>query len=127
MAIRQLFIAIRRYCFNKYLSGLLFILLTLIALSRAFQQYYFIDAAKVTQYNLWWHIPFNLFIWWLWLLFVPVIYWITVTLNKQSMKKFYGIVMYLILPLVMIALRQAIASVIVINYIGNVTFFYIFT
>jgi sensor histidine kinase YesM len=127
MGIHRLFVGVRRYCFNKYLTGLLFALLTFIALARAFQQYYFIDAAKVNQYSLWWHIPFNLFIWWLWLLFVPVIYWITLTLHEKPMKKFHGIVMYLILPLVMIALRQAIASVIVINYVKNVTFFYVFT
>jgi two-component system, LytTR family, sensor kinase len=127
MSIRQFFIPLRRYCFNKYLSGLLFALLTVIALARAFQQYYFIDAAKAVQYSLLWHIPFNLFIWWLWLLFVPVIYWITINLNVRSLRQTQGVVMYLLLPVSIICIRHAIASVIVCMFFEQYTFLYVFT
>jgi sensor histidine kinase YesM len=119
----RLFYFLNKHSFNKYLSGFLFFLLTLIALARAFQQYYFIDAEKAAQYSLWWHIPFNLFIWWLWLLFVPLIYWITITLNEESLKKLHGVVMYLILPVVTIGFRHAIAAMIVWIFIGHSTFF----
>ncbi|RPI06441.1 MAG: hypothetical protein EHM64_02850 [Ignavibacteriae bacterium] len=112
----------RKYSFNKYISSILFALLTSIALARAFQQFYFVDAAKVHQYSLWWHIPFNLFIWWLWMLFVPLVYWTMVTLREKTGNPWSGFIVYLLLPGLFILVRQTIAAAVVYIIIGQSTF-----
>jgi len=121
--IRRISSFIRTYSFNSYLSSLLFFFLTLVGLARAFQQYYIIDAPKLHQYSLWWHVPFNLFIWWLWLLFVPLIYWITVTFKTDPQRKLAGVVIYFLLPILIISLRHMIAAGIVQMVIGSSTYF----
>jgi hypothetical protein len=53
---------IKTYTFNKYLSWILFSVLTIIGITRAFQQYYIFDVGKSLQHSfLLWHIPFNIF------------------------------------------------------------------
>ena len=108
---------LKQYSFNRYLSGILFLVLTLIAVARALQQYYIFDAGKLVQHSLWWHIPFNLCIWWLWLIFVPFIYWVTVRFQRLP-----WIVSYLLFPVCMILLRQSIAAVIIYFLRGTSTF-----
>jgi sensor histidine kinase YesM len=87
--------------------------LTGIAIVRALQQYYIIDiTTKKIQLSLWWHIPFNLFLWWSWFLFLPVIYWITTALSFRTRKLYYWLLLYILLPLGVIFLRQFVATVI---------------
>jgi two-component system, LytTR family, sensor kinase len=92
------------------LSGLLFIILTIIGFARAFQHFYVVDVFERIQYGLWWHIPFNLFLWWIWLLFVPVMIWISRRIPVETFKAMYWLVVCFFLPMVIVIVRQAIAT-----------------
>jgi two-component system, LytTR family, sensor kinase len=106
---------IRKYSFDGYLSGLLFLVLTGIGIARALQHVYVVDVFQRIQYSLWWHIPFNLFMWWNWFLFIPVIYWITIRLPLESMKILHWIIVCFLLPIIVVVIRQALASYITIS------------
>jgi two-component system, LytTR family, sensor kinase len=123
MFARNRFISlIRKYSFNQSISAILFGLLTTIALVRAFQQYYIISADTASQSSLWWHIPFNLFLWWIWFLFLPVIYWITVTLSNKSHTIYYWALIYIFLPVCIIGFHQTIASMVAVFVRGESNF-----
>jgi sensor histidine kinase YesM len=108
-------VLLRKYSFNKYVSAILFGLLTSIAVIRALQQIYVINAAKeFFRYSHWWQIPFNLFLWWQWFLFLPLIYWVTVSLSHKSRTVYYGALIYIVLPASIIIIRQAIASMVMV-------------
>jgi two-component system, LytTR family, sensor kinase len=92
------------------LSGLLFIILTIIGFARAFQHFYVVDVFERIQYGLWWHIPFNLFLWWIWFLFVPVMLWTSRRIPVETFKALYWLVVCFFLPMVIIIVRQAIAA-----------------
>ena len=102
----------KKYSFDGYLSGIFFIVLTTIAIARALQHVYVVDVFEPIQYTLWWHIPFNLFMWWNWFLFVPVMYWITIRLPLESVKLLHWLVVCFFLPIIVVVIRQAVASLI---------------
>jgi two-component system, LytTR family, sensor kinase len=91
----------------------LWALLTLIGLARAFQHYYIVDAFEPVQFGLWWHVPFNLFLWWSWLLFIPIISRIAQFEVGKNQALLASLVAYLLAPLVIVILRQALASIII--------------
>ncbi|RPI04866.1 MAG: hypothetical protein EHM64_08535 [Ignavibacteriae bacterium] len=103
--INKIWEFIRTYTFNKYLSWILFLVLTSIGIARALQQCYIFDVGKAVQHSIWWHIPFNLYIWWMWFFFVPVIYWTAVRWNKLHWS-----FSYLLFPAIIILIRQSIAA-----------------
>ncbi|RPI02505.1 MAG: hypothetical protein EHM64_13860 [Ignavibacteriae bacterium] len=115
--------AIKKYSFDRYLSSLLFFVLTGIGVARALQHVYVVDVYQSIQYSLWWHIPFNLFMWWNWFLFIPVIYWITLRLNLEKMKLFHWFIVCLLLPMIIVVIRQALASYITILVLSDKTDF----
>jgi signal transduction histidine kinase len=104
--------AIRKYSFDGYLSGLLFLFLTGIGIARALQHVYVIDVYQRIQYTLWWHIPFNLFMWWNWFLFIPVIYWITLRFPLVRVKTMHWIIVCFLLPIIIVVIRQAVAALV---------------
>jgi hypothetical protein len=109
---------IKTYTFNKYLSWILFTVLTIIGITRALQQYFIFDVGKSLQHSfLLWHIPFNIFIWWLWFLFVPIIYWITVRFGRL-----HWIFSYIIFPALIILARQSIATLTIVAIRETSTF-----
>jgi two-component system LytT family sensor kinase len=110
---------IRKYSFDGYLSSLLFFVLTGIGIARAFQHVYVVDVYQRIQYTLWWHIPFNLFMWWSWFLIIPVIYWITIRLPLESVKIVQWIIVCFLLPIVIVVIRQAVASLITISILAD--------
>lgn len=128
MTSRNRFILlIRKYSFNKYVSTILFGLLTSIAVIRALQQIYIINVSKeFLRYSLWWQIPFNLLLWWLWFLFLPLIYWITVSLSHKSRTVYYWALIYIVLPASIIVIRQVIASIVMVVGLREDEFFDLF-
>jgi signal transduction histidine kinase len=110
---------IRKYSFDGYLSGLLFFVLTGIGIARALQHVYVVDVYQRIQYSLWWHIPFNLFMWWNWFLFIPLMYWITLRLVLERAKILHWIVVCFLLPIAIVVIRQAVASLITISILAD--------
>ena len=110
---------IRKYSFDGYLSGLLFLILTGIGIARALQHVYVVDVYQRIQYSLWWHIPFNLFMWWNWFLFIPLMYWITLRLLLEREKIMHWIVVCFLLPMTIVVIRQAVASLITISILTD--------
>ena len=107
--------AIRRYSFDGYLSSILFLVLTGIGIARALQHVYFVDVFQSIQYTLWWHIPFNLFLWWSWFLIIPLIYWITIRMPLESVKLLHWVIVCFVLPITIVVVRQAVASLITVT------------
>jgi two-component system, LytTR family, sensor kinase len=107
--------AIRKYSFDRYLSGLLFLFLTGIGIARALQHVYVVDVYQRIQYSLWWHIPFNLFMWWNWFLFIPLIYWITIRLPLEGVKILHWFIVCFLLPIIIVVIRQALAAFVTIS------------
>jgi two-component system, LytTR family, sensor kinase len=110
---------IRKYSFDGYLSGILFIFLTGIGIARALQHVYVIDVYQPIQYTLWWHIPFNLFLWWSWFLFIPVMYWITIRLPLERVKFMHWVIVCFLLPIIIVAIRQTVASLITVSVLPD--------
>jgi signal transduction histidine kinase len=112
MTVQHFWDIIKRYSFNLRISGVLFLFLTCIGLARAYQHFYIIDVAQALRFGLWWHIPFNLFLWWSWFLFLPFMYWLTI---RSGTSKSVGmeVLCYAVTPLVVVALRQLIATFII--------------
>lgn len=94
-----------------YFLLMLFAVLTITALVVAFQHRFIIEAGTKTQYSLKWHIPFNLFYWWCWLLFFPAIYWSAQKVNSEQLKSLYWLMFYLAVPFFLVLLHQIIAAV----------------
>jgi two-component system, LytTR family, sensor kinase len=113
----------KRYSFDRTLSGVLFLILTAIAVARALQHVYLVDINEPFQYSLWWHVPFNLFMWWNWFLFVPVMYWILSRLSLEDSNFRHSFVLYLLLPILIIAFRQAAATLITTTVLADKTDF----
>ena len=107
-----------------HLSGLLFAILTLIGIARAFQHFYVVDVFERIQYGLWWHIPFNLFMWWSWFLFVPVMLWISRRMPVENFKTLYWLIVCFLLPIAIVTVRQAILSFITISVLADKSDFY---
>lgn len=115
------------YNFYIYLTAILFAVLSLIAVVVAFQHYYVIDANAKIQFTLDWHIPFNLFYWLCWLIFLPIIYFITVKIKFVRQSLLYSIILYAIIPLLFVFIHQVIASVVIstiLNYSDFQTLLY---
>ena len=110
---------IRRYSFNGYLSGILFLALTGIAIARALQHEYVVDVYQRIQYTLWWHIPFNLFMWWNWFLFIPIMYWITIRLPLEKVKLLHWLIVCFLLPIIVVVIRQVVASLIIVSILPD--------
>lgn len=104
---------VEKYYFKSYLSAVLFVALTVVALAVAFQQYYIINLHTVTRYSLWWHIPFNLFYFWYWFAMLPLIYWITVGFRVDKSKTLYWVCIYLLFPVFLVMVHQAVASLVI--------------
>jgi two-component system, LytTR family, sensor kinase len=88
-------------------------LLTVIGLARALQHYYIVDAYEPVQFGLRWHVPFNLFLWWSWLLFLPLISLIARFEVRRRHQLFASLLTYFLAPLLIVVLRQTIASIII--------------
>lgn len=103
---------VRRHSFDRRLSFVLFAALSAIAVARALQHVYVVDIHEPFQYTLVWHIPFNLFLWWSWFLFVPVMDWTMGRIPAERSTLLHSILLYLALPVVVITARQAAATLI---------------
>jgi two-component system, LytTR family, sensor kinase len=114
---------VKKYSFDGYLSGILFLVLAGIGIARALQHVYVIDVYQPIQYTLWWHIPFNLFLWWNWFLFIPVMYWITIRLPLENVKLLHWIIVCFLLPIIIVIIRQAVASFITVSVLADKTDF----
>ena len=98
---------------NRYLLVLLFICLTVIGIARGLQHFYIVDTFESVQFSLRWHIPFNIFLWWSWFLFIPFIYLILNKIKEEKSKVYYWVSLYFLLPIIIVVIRQAIASFII--------------
>ncbi len=107
---RRFLAAFTRYSFDRQRSGLLFVFLTVIAIARSLQHMFVVDVNQPVQYSLWWHIPFNLFMWWNWFLLVPPIHWILSRLARGTGRLRLWAALCFALPLGIVALRQAAAA-----------------
>lgn len=105
-------------------SGILLIILTIIGIARAFQHYYVVDVFERIQYGLVWHIPFNLFLWWSWFLFVPIMIWVSRRMPSESWKGMYWLVVCFFLPTLTIIIRQALAAFITTSILSDKRDFY---
>jgi sensor histidine kinase YesM len=114
---------IKKYSFDGYLSSLLFFVLTGIGIARALQHMYVVDVYQRIQYTLWWHIPFNLFMWWNWFLIIPVMYWITIRLPLENIKLLHWLIVCFLLPIFIVVIRQALASFITVLVLTDKTDF----
>lgn len=113
----------QKYFFDKDVSLWLFVIFTVIGIARGLQHFYIVDEFEPVQFSLWWHIPFNLFLWWSWFLFIPVIYWIALKLNAETFKLFYWLIVGFIVPIVIVLIRQILASFIIAHVlVGYATF-----
>lgn len=111
--IQKIHSAFRRYSFGKTYTRFLFLLLTLIGIVRGLQHYYVVDAFEPVQFGLWWHIPFNIFLWWLWFLFVPLLFWLCERLTPLRGTLRYWFLMCFVTPLAVVFIRQTLASFII--------------
>nr|MBP8976260.1 histidine kinase [Bacteroidota bacterium] len=115
---------IRRYSFKPLPTLVLFIILTMIGAIRGLQHYYVVDAFEPIQFGLWWHVPFNIFLWWLWLLFVPIITWMIERLAPMKGHVWYWLIVCIVAPVVIVFIRQAIASFIISEVLHGYKDFY---
>ena len=104
--------AFREYSFDRHRSLLLLAALTFIAVARSFQHIFVVDVNEPVQYGFWWHVPFNLFMWWNWFLFVPPIHWIMNRLSRPAPRLRMWVTMCFFLPIVVVIFRQAAAALI---------------
>lgn len=111
----ELIRTIRNYSFGKVYTRLLFVILTLIGIIRGLQHYYVVDVFEPVQFGLWWHIPFNVFLWWLWLLFVPLLFWFFEKLLPIRGTALYWIIVCFLTPVLVVFLRQTVASLIIVE------------
>ncbi len=109
---RRFIAAFKTYSFDTQRSGLLLVFLTLIAVARSLQHMFVVDVNEPVQYSLWWHIPFNLFMWWNWFLLVPPIHWILTRLARGTNRLRLWVTLCFALPLGTVVLRQAAAALI---------------
>jgi two-component system, LytTR family, sensor kinase len=115
---------VKKYFVSIRFSLWLFFLLTCIGVVRGLQHYFVVDAYNPVQFGLWWHIPFNLFMWWIWFLFFPAIYFVEKKIDSSINKLSHWLLLYFLLPLVIIVIRQAVASfIITIVLVGYSEFF----
>ncbi|MDP2038738.1 MAG: histidine kinase [Ignavibacteria bacterium] len=98
-----------------YLVGLLTAFLFIVALAVAFQHYYIIDVEMVPRFSLSWHIPFNIFYFLIWLLFLPLIQWSDSKLRHKESHLINGITFYFLLPVIFVIIHQLIASVVIVT------------
>lgn len=101
------------YSFPPRYTRILFLIVTTIGIIRGLQHYYIVDAFEQVQFPLWWHIPFNVFLWWIWLLFVPLITWIHARLSNRKGTIIYWITLAFFAPLFIVFIRQLLASFVI--------------
>lgn len=97
------------------LTGIIFLVLTLVSLAVAFQHYYIITDKTRFNYSLRWHIPFNFVYWHFWTLFFILIYKLTRRFSITNQKQIYWIFFYFIFPILTIFIHQIISAVIIQN------------
>lgn len=87
--------------------------LLLVALAIAFQHYYIIDVNTSPRYSLSWHIPFNIFYFMTWLVFLPLIKalskW-TLNVKPEYIKRFTD---YFVIPTGLVIIHQLIAAIVI--------------
>jgi signal transduction histidine kinase len=104
--------AFKKYSFDASRSGLLFLFLTFIAIARSMQHMFVVDVNEPVQYSLWWHVPFNLFMWWNWFLFVPPIHWFIQRLSHEASRLRMWVIICFLLPMGVVIVRQFAAALI---------------
>ena len=110
-----------------YLVRSLALFLFIVALAVAFQHYYIIDVQMVPRFSLSWHIPFNLFYFSVWLIFLPLIEWSDTNLRHKNSRVINRIIFYLLLPITFVFVHQLIATVVinlVLDYMDLYSLFY---
>jgi two-component system, LytTR family, sensor kinase len=97
----------------------LFCLLTVIGIVRGLQHFYVVDIYQPVRYGLTWHIPFNLFVWWSWLLFLPLIR--RVVLGNEALAGEFRarLIVYFVLPIAIIIVRQAILAIVITIFLSG--------
>lgn len=65
----------------------------------------------VPRFPLSWHIPFNIFYFSIWLIFLPLIEWSDTNLRHKNSSAINGIIFYLLLPITFVFVHQLIATV----------------
>lgn len=86
----------------------------------ALQHYYIFASHTEIELSFTWHILFNLFYWWCWLLFYPVLKYLTKKIVIKN-KFFYWVLFYFLFPVFIISLHQVLASAVItyaLNYKG---------
>ena len=116
--LSNVFSFIRKNYFNSNIAKLLFYVLTVLALIVALQHYYIIVAHNSSRFTLSWHITFNLFYWWCWLLFLPFIRMMNNKINVQQLRALYLFVTYLLMPVVIVLIHQIIAALVIHMVLG---------
>lgn len=107
---RHFLAAFQQYSFDRRRSAMMFVFLTFIAVARSMQHTFVVDVNQTVQYSLWWHVPFNLFMWWNWFLVIPCIHWAASRLSGRTSKLQLWTTIFFFLPIVIILLRQAAAA-----------------
>lgn len=69
----------------------------------------------VPRFSLSWHIPFNIFYFLLWLIFLPLIQWSNSNLRHKESRVINQLVFYLLLPIALVFIHQLIASVVIVT------------
>jgi two-component system, LytTR family, sensor kinase len=92
---------------------LLFCLLTVMGAVRGLQHFYVVDAFEPVQFGLNWHIPFNIFVWWIWLAFIPLIRRVVVGRQADGHRFRTWFLVYLALPIGIIIVRQSISALVI--------------
>jgi len=109
---------LKRLYLRRYLSGILFACLTVIALFVALQQFYIINLNSATRYNIWWHISFNLFYFWYWIFWFPVLYAVATKLRIGNQRSGYWITVYFLIPVGIVIVHQVLASAVISLLLG---------
>ena len=95
-----------------YLTLLLAVVLAVIAVAVALHHYYVLVAGTKAEFTLSWHIYFNLFYWECWLFFIPFLK-LAVHKIKTGSKNSRAFIFYFCMPLLIVFVHQAIASVVI--------------
>lgn len=112
---------LKKYYSGSKFSKAFFYVLTFVALVVAFQHYYIIVAHNSSRFTLTWHILFNLFYWWCWLGFLPLIKLTNEKFGDSSAEPVYWTVVYFILPVGIVATHQVISALVIHAVLGIYT------
>ncbi|MFA6541693.1 MAG: histidine kinase [Bacteroidota bacterium] len=95
------------------------VIFAIVAVARALQHYFVVDVYQPVQFGLWWHIPFNLFLWWSWLLFIPFIRREIVSPRAAGTPVLHWLFAYFILPSLIIIIRQIVGALIIATVLSG--------